>query len=148
MLQIDVKTDSARLVQTPANGQDSSQAVRGRCTKFQNLQKVLAAHIGANWARNARDRRSTSREVLMHGSRQIKRWIRRNRSWCHLRLSPTCTPWVKVSAEAMGFQSVMRDLGQSWSTVVCSDAWAASVVVQRQRLGRLTCIAICYSFRA
>ena len=29
---------------------------------------------------------------------------------------------VKASAKAMGFHSVIRERGQSWSTVVCSDA--------------------------
>ena len=39
----------------------------------------------------------------------------------------------KASAEAI----VIRDLGQSWSTVVCSDASQALGVIQRQGLGRL-----------
>ena len=37
---------------------------------------------------------------------------------------------MKARAEATGFQSVVRDLGQPWSTVVCSDAIAA--LIQRQ----------------
>ena len=41
---------------------------------------------------------------------------------------------VNASAEAMDFQSVIRDLGQSWSTVVCSDASASLGVIQFQSL--------------
>ena len=44
---------------------------------------------------------------------------------------------VNASAEAMDFQSVIRDLKQSWITVFCSDASAALGVVQRQGLERL-----------
>ena len=45
--------------------------------------------------------------------------------------------YALVSAEALGFQSVIRDLGPTWSTVVCSDAIAAFGVIHRQGLGRL-----------
>ena len=41
---------------------------------------------------------------------------------------------MKASAE--GFQSVIRDLGESWSTVVYRDASEASGAIQCHGLGR------------
>ena len=43
---------------------------------------------------------------------------------------------VNASAEAIDFQSVIRDLRQSWITVFCSDARAALGVIQFQSLGK------------
>ena len=41
---------------------------------------------------------------------------------------------VTASAEVMGFQSVIRDVGESWSTVVYSGASAALGVTHREGL--------------
>ena len=44
---------------------------------------------------------------------------------------------VKATAEAMEVVSVIRDMGQSWSTVVHGGGSAALGVMQRLGLGRL-----------
>ena len=83
---------------------------------------MLTAHIDANWARTACDRRSTSGEVFTHVNYQIKVW---SKTQSFVALSSTESDLyalVKARAEAMGFQSVIRDLRQSWSTLVYSDA--------------------------
>ena len=54
------------------------------------------------------------------------------------RISAECELYavVKASAEAMGSQAVIRDMGESWSTVVYRDASEASGAIQCQGLGR------------
>ena len=46
-------------------------------------------------------------------------------AWRNRSLSSAESALVKASAEAIGIQSVIRDLGQSWNTVVYSDTSAA-----------------------
>ena len=71
--------------------------------------RTLTAYSDANWASNASNRRSTGGGVLMHGSHYIKSWSKTQS------LSALCSAesaqyaLVKASAEAMGFQSVIRD---------------------------------------
>ena len=104
--------------------------------KFQDEQGMLAAYNNANWASNASDRRSTSGGVFVHGSRCIKSWSKAQTLIALLSDASELCASVKASADAVGFQSVFRDPGQSWSTV-SSDASAAVGVIQRQGLGRL-----------
>ena len=104
--------------------------------KFQDEQGMLAAYNNANWASNASDRRSTSGGVFVHGSRCIKSWSKAQTLIALLSDESELCASVMASADAVGFQSVFRDPGQSWSTV-SSDASAAVGVIQRQGSGRL-----------
>ena len=60
----------------------------------------------------------------MHGIQYIKRWCKTQSLVALFSAESELHDVVQASAEATGFQSVIRDLGQSWSTVVYSDASA------------------------
>ena len=94
---------------------------------------MLTAHSDANWARHASDRRSISGGVLMHGCQYIK-----SHTQSPIALSSAESELyalVKATADAMEFVSVIRDVGQSWSTVVHGGGSAALGVMQRLGLG-------------
>ena len=90
--------------------------------KFQGEQQMPTAYSDASWAGNASDRRSTSGGVFMHGSHCVKSWSKTPSLVALSSAESELYAMVKASAEAMGFQSVIRDLG---TTVVYSVASAA-----------------------
>ena len=98
-------------------------------SKFQDEQAMPTARSDANWASDAADRRSISGGVLMHGSRYIKGWNKTQSLVASSSAESELYVLVKASAEAVGIQSVSRDLGQSWSTDVYSDASPALGVI-------------------
>ena len=134
MLQIDVKTDSAR--QTEANGKILDKLSKACCASTSSrTSKRCKQHTAMqNWASNAPTRRSTSGGVLMQISHYIKSLSKPQSLIALSSAESELYALVNASAEAMDFQSVMRDLGESWSTVVCSDASAALGVIQFQSL--------------
>ena len=151
MVSRDVKTNSARLVQTEANGQildKLSEAgvwiqVPGRATDAN-----ITASSDANWASTASDTRSTCGGVLMHWSHRIKSCSKAQSLVALSSGESELYAFGKASASAMSIQSVIRDLGQSWSTVVYSNASAALVVIQRQGLESLRHMDYNYLIRA
>ena len=86
---------------------------------------MLTASSVAIWASNASDRRSTSGAFLMHVSHDLKSWSTTQSLCAPSSSESNLCALLKASAEEMSFQSVVRDLGQLWSTVVYTDASAA-----------------------
>ena len=82
----------------------------------------------------------------MRGSHCIKSWSKTQPLVALLSAKSRLCALVQASAEAMGSQSVIRDLGQSWSTVVYSDASSALGVMQRQGLERLRHVGCIFLF--
>ena len=105
--------------------------------KFQGEQQMPTAYSDASWASNASDRRSTSGGVLMHGSHCIKSWSKTPSLVALSSAESELYATMKASAEAMGFQSVIRDLVTIVDHGRVQRRQRSLGVIQRQGLGRL-----------
>ena len=82
-------------------------------------------------------RRSTSGGVALHGSHSIKHWSETQVTVCLSSGEAELRGIGHGLAEALGTQSIARDLGLNWEVHLHSDATAAIGIARRTGMGRI-----------
>ena len=134
MLQIDVETDGKWLVQienhTTVLDMLSEAGVRAQ------VPGLARDADGLQRCKKGKQRVGQTGHQCRISHAPSKSWSKTQSLIARISAESDLYALVKASAGAMGSQSVIRDFGESWSTVVCRDASEASGAIQCQGLGR------------
>ena len=95
---------------------------------------AIRTHVDSDWAGCRRSRKSTSGGVLMFGSAVVKGWLT---TQAVIALSSGEAEYyaaLKGASSALGFQSMLRDLGIEAAITLYSDSSAARGIINRAGL--------------
>jgi len=98
---------------------------------------IVKAYVDSDWAGCRKTRKSTSGGVLMLGSTAVRGW---STNQVVIALSTGEAEYyaaLKGSSQALGFQSMLRDIGLCTSVTLFSDSSAARGIIHRAGLGKL-----------
>ena len=98
---------------------------------------VLDTYSDSNWAGCLRTRRSTSGGVIAWSGSTLKSWSNTQATIALSSAEAEYYAAVRAAAEALGMQSLMRDLGFECTIRVWIDASAAKSVASRAGLGKI-----------
>ena len=106
------------------------------------MQSEIVIYCDADFAGCPHSRKSTSGGAITWGSQLVKTWAKTQPVLALSTGEAELAAVVKASAEALGMQSVLRDLGHEVELTVRSDATAAIGMVRREGLGRVRHLAV------
>ena len=104
---------------------------------FQNKPVGISVYVDTDFAGCKATRRSTSGGVVLYGSHTIKQWSKTQTTVC---LSSGEAELMRIGdglAQALGLQSIARDLGMTWQIDIYTDATAAIGIARRRGMGRI-----------
>mgnify|MGYP000920810668 CR=1 FL=1 len=104
---------------------------------FQTQPSHITVYCDTDFAGCQNTRRSTSGGVCFNGSHNIKHWSKTQTRVC---LSSGEAELRGISdglAQALGIQSIAKDLGLTWAIKMFSDATAAIGIARRRGMGRI-----------
>jgi len=111
--------------------------------KYQNSMDTITVSVDSDWAGCVRTRRSTSGGVLRLGQHVVKTWATTQASVALSSAEAEYVAAVKGSSQALGFQSIMRDLGVNDLSILClCDSSAAIGIASRTGVGKVRHIAV------
>ena len=102
----------------------------------------VAAVSDTDWAGCRRTRRSTSGGVLRHGSHVLRTWSKTQVVVALSSGEAELAGVVKGAGEALGIQSVARDLGLEVAVRLHADSSAAIGICSRSGIGRIRHLAV------
>ena len=105
--------------------------------KWQKQPNELTIFTDTDWAGCKTTRRSTSGGVILHGDHMIKSYSKMQNLVSLSSAEAELYGVVRASSEALGCQSLARDLGCTRSIRVYADASAALGIVHRKGLGKV-----------
>ena len=136
---------------------DDVQAVKRMCRFPQGLPRVvqriafseddptaIKAYVDSDWAGCRRSRKSTSGGVLVFGESAVKGWSSTQAVIALSRGEAEYYAALKGACTALGFQSMLRDLGLNAAITLHSDSSAARGIINRAGLGKLRHLATGY----
>ena len=110
---------------------------RARCNfKWQEESAKIWTSSDSDWAGDRVMRKSTTGECMWHGSHLLKVWPK---TWKAISLSSAEAELyaaVHCASEALGMQSIIKDLGKNAGVGFGMDASAALALINRQGLGK------------
>ena len=104
---------------------------------FQEMPSHIIVYSDTDFAGCQSTRRSTSGGVALRGSHNIKHWSKTQTTTC---LSSGEAELRGISdglAQALGLQTIAKDLGFEWPIKMFSDATAAIGIARRRGMGRI-----------
>ena len=104
--------------------------------KWQTVD-TLEVYTDTDWAGCPRTRKSTSGGCIMLGSHVVKSWSSTQTSVALSSGEAEFNGVVRGAGAGLGFQSLLRDLGQNLPLRVWTDSSAAMGICSRQGLGKL-----------
>ena len=72
----------------------------------------VTAYSDASWASNARDRKSTSGGIIMHGNHYIKSWSKTQAIVALSSAESELYAIVKTSSEVLGLKTILKKTGK------------------------------------
>ena len=98
---------------------------------------VIRAYVDSDWAGCRRTRKSTSGGVLYFGDSVVRGWA--STQAVHALSSGEAEYYaaLKGACAALGFQSMLKDLGLKASVTLFTDSSAARGIIHREGLGKL-----------
>lgn len=105
--------------------------------KFQDIREYADIYSDTDFAGCKETRRSTSGGVIMIGNHTIRHWSKTQTTIALSSGEAELSGIGSAIAEALGFQSLSRDLGWSDKIRVHSDATAAIGIARRRGLGKV-----------
>ena len=104
---------------------------------YQELEETADVYTDTDFAGCKETRRSTSGGVIMIGGHTIRHWSRTQSTIALSSGEAELSGIGSGIAEALGFQSLAKDLGWHYRIVVHSDATAAIGIARRRGLGKV-----------
>ena len=104
---------------------------------WQNEPAGIRVFVDTDFAGCKATRRSTSGGVAMFGGHCIKHWSKTQSTVCLSSGEAELRGIADGLAQALGLQSIARDLGFTWSIDMFSDATAAIGIARRRGMGRI-----------
>jgi hypothetical protein len=104
--------------------------------KWQNSCKNVWVCTDSDWAGDKKTRRSTTGGCLWHGTHILKVWAKTQHAISLSSAEAELYAAVHGTAEAIGMQSLMKDLSINATVNVGMDASAALGLINRQGLGK------------
>jgi hypothetical protein len=104
--------------------------------KWQNSSKNVWVCTDSDWAGDKKTRKSTTGGCMWHGSHLLKVWAKTQHAISLSSAEAELYAAVHGTAEALGMQSILKDLGISATVNVGMDASAALGLINRQGLGK------------
>ena len=100
-------------------------------------QSVIRAYVDSDWAGCRGTRKSTSGGVLYFGGSAVRGWA--STQSVHAMSSGEAEYYapLKGACAALGFQSMLEDLGLQASATLFTDSSAARGIIHREGLGKL-----------
>ena len=108
---------------------------------FQDKPEFLDTYVDTDFAGCAVTRRSTSGGVTMAGSCCLKHWSKTQSTIALSSGEAELSGIAYGTAQTLGLQSVLRDLGMDLKVRIFSDATAAIGIAKRRGLGRIRHLA-------
>ena len=105
-------------------------------------EQPLTAFVDSDYAGCVETRRSTSGGCMMVGSHLLKHWSSTQKRLALSSGEAELSGILKGSAEGLGMQSVLRDLGLDRSLSVRTDASAAIGICRRHGIGKVRHLAV------
>ncbi len=102
-----------------------------------DMPSELVAWADSDWAGDKTTRKSTSGGILVVGDSMIKSWSSTQATQALSVGEAEYYAVIKACAEAIGLQSIARDLGWVFRVVIRSDSSTAKSIGSRQGLGKL-----------
>ena len=104
--------------------------------KWQKTSKNIWVCTDSDWAGDKQTRKSTTGGCMWHGRHLLKVWAKTQHAISLSSAEAELYAAVHGTAEALGMQSLMKDLGMTASVNVGMDASAALGLINRQGLGK------------
>ena len=104
--------------------------------KWQSPGKSIWVCTDSDWAGDKKTRRSTTGGCLWHGSHVVKVWAKTQHAISLSSAEAELYAAVHGTAEALGLQSILKDLSLKAEVNVGMDASAALGLINRQGLGK------------
>ena len=105
--------------------------------KYQDLPTNVDIYTDTDFAGCKETRRSTSGGVIMLGSHTVRHWSKTQSTIALSSGEAELSGIGSGIAEALGFQSLARDMGWAFSLTVHSDATAAIGIGRRRGMGKV-----------
>ena len=97
---------------------------------------IVKAYVDSDWAGCRKTRKSTSGGVLMLGNTAVRGWSTNQAVIALSSGEAECYAALKGASQALGFQSMLRDIGLDTSVTLFSDSSAARGIIHRAGLGK------------
>ena len=104
---------------------------------YQSKQPGITVYVDTDFAGCKSTRRSTSGGFAMYGSHQIKHCSKTQSTVCLSSGEAELRGIAEGLAQAIGLQTIAKDLGFDWTIDVHSDATAAIGIARRRGMGRI-----------
>ena len=104
---------------------------------YQDVDEELVVHVDTGFAGCIKTRRSTSGGAAFRGSHLVKAWSTTQPVVALSSGEAELNGIVEGSSQALGLQSVAKDLGLDWSLKIMSDSTAAIGICRRKGLGKI-----------
>ncbi len=104
---------------------------------FQQDVRELTVYADANWAGCKVTRKSTSGGCVLRGTHMLRSWSKTQASIAQSSAESELFGAVRGGVEALGAQTLLRDLGIDCEAKLVLDASAALGILQRQGVGRV-----------
>ena len=98
---------------------------------------VIRAYVDSDWGVYRRSRKSTSGGVLYFGESVVRGWTSTQAAIALSSGEAEYYAALKGACSALGFQSMLADLGMRASVTLFSDSSAARGIIHRAGLGKL-----------
>ena len=98
---------------------------------------VIKAHVDSDWAGCRKTRKSTSGGVLMLGTTAVRGWSTNQAVIAMSSGEVEHYVALKGASNALGYQSMLKDIGLHASVTLYSDSSAARGIIHRVGLGKL-----------
>ena len=98
---------------------------------------VVEAFVGSDWAGCRKSRKSTSGGILYLGGVAVRAWSSNQNVIALSSGEAEYYAALKGASSALGFQSMLKDLGISTSITLYTDSSAARGIIHRAGLGKL-----------
>jgi hypothetical protein len=97
----------------------------------------ISVYVDTDFASCKATRRSTSGGVALYGSHTIKHWSKTQTTVCLSSGEAELRGTGDGLAQAIGLQSIARDLGLTWRIDMHTDATAAIGIAHRRGMGKI-----------
>ena len=104
---------------------------------FQSKPVGISVYVDTDFAGCKATRRSTSGGVALYGSHAVKHWSKTQTTVCLSSGEAELRGIGDGLAQAIGLQSIARDLGMTWRIDMFTDATAAIGIARRRGMGKI-----------
>ena len=104
---------------------------------FQDKPIGISVYVDTDFAGCKTTRRNTSSGIALYGSHTVKHWSKTQTAVCLSSGEAELRGIGDGLAQALGLQSIARDLGMTWQINMFTDATAAIGIAQKRGMGKI-----------